>query len=237
MKVHVLHVPNVDSQRDEIVTRLGLPENVDLCVHEDPERNGCMSTWLDCLQCAARHDTDKQDWSVIVSDDADPLTNWVSHMRRACANSPQPFLGLTHFGGYGQQALAKGVPYGMGPHLVWGGAIGYHRSYLRQLNEWAHMVVDQTDFPHDDWLVMAFARKVRVQTAMTARAIFGQPVKKSLLGHNTPVREPATTIENIWGPDYSARPHYARISRTVPVDRLMDLLAVQPPTATTRRGI
>lgn len=211
-KVHILHVPGADPQRDEIVQRLR--EQSEACVHEDPERIGCMANWLRALGCAAENDTGYS-WSVILSDDADPLPGWQQHLERACTHSPQPFLGLTHFGGYGEQALAKGAPYGVGQYLVWGGAIAYHRSVVRPLHEWATTVVERTGYEHDDCLIAAYALRRGVKCALAARAIFEQPVKKSLLGHNTPIRSPKTTIANSDGPAYAASPRWVNVHKQV----------------------
>ena len=47
---------------------------------------------------------------------------------------------------------------------------------------------------------------------MTSRALFDQPVKQSLLGHNTKIREPKATIANSDGPDYDSA-SVAKVSR------------------------
>lgn len=199
-KLHVTYVPGVDSDRDRIVSIQS--EQTEVCLHEDPEREGCMANWLSALRCAAQNDVDHS-WSVILCDDALPLWGWQQHLERACVNSPQPVLGLTHFGGYGTKAVDKKLPYVEGPCMLWGGAIAYNAAIRTELSQWAHHVNQTTGYPHDDRLIAAFMMKKRFETAMVARALFDQPVKKSLLGHNTPIRRPATTIEN--SPDYSYR--------------------------------
>lgn len=211
-KVHIIHVPGIDAQRDEIVAMLS--EQAVACVHLDPQRDGCMANWLRALGCAAETDNDLP-WSVILSDDAYPLPGWQQHLERACTYSPEPVLGLTHFGGYGKAALEKGAPYGVGQYLVWGGAIAYHRSIVRPLVEWAVPVVKRTGYKHDDCLVAAFGLRSGFQCALTARALFDQPVKKSLLGHNTPIRTPSTTIANSVGPAYSAKPRWVKVHKQV----------------------
>lgn len=212
-RVHILHVPGADPLRDAIVGKL--VEQADACVHLDPERAGCMANWLRALACAHATDQDLP-WSVILSDDADPLRGWQQHLERACNYSPEPVLGLTHFGGYGQAALDKGAPYGVAACSVWGGAIAYHRQFLNGLARWAPRVVAETGYPHDDRLVASYALKTGAKCALAARAIFGQPVKKSLLGHNTPIRSPKTTIENCGGPAWSARPRFVSINVAKP---------------------
>jgi hypothetical protein len=203
-----MHVPGADPARDAIVAKLR--EQADACVHEDPERRGVMATWTSALECA--RDTDTGGWSVIVQDDADPLRGWQQHLERACLNSPQPVLGLTHFGAYGRQALAKGAPYGEGLALIWGGAVAYRASLLPGLCAFARGLYESgEERRNDDRVAAAYALKTGHQTAMVARAIFGQPVQKSLIGHNTKVRSPATTIENCEGPPYRTIPRSARI--------------------------
>lgn len=179
-----------------------------------------MPTWLGALECARSSDAGLS-WSVIVQDDADPLPGWQQHLERACLNSPQPALGLTHFGGYGERALAKGAPYAEGPYLIWGGATAFRRVFCDGLFEWASRVYAETGYPHDDVLACAYAKKRGALTAMTARAIFGQPVKASLLGHNTPIREPNTTIANHPGVPYKSIPRAAWTPRSIsPKDEL-----------------
>lgn len=208
---HVIWVPGADPDRDEIVARLR--QQSDACIHADPRRRGLMTTWLEALACAV----DDRPWAVILSDDADPLPGWQQHLERACMNSPAPLLGLTHFGQYGRQALDKGAPYGVGANLLWGGAIAYHGSVLPGLLDWATRQVAETGYKHDDALVAAYALHFRLDTAVAARAIFGQPIKASLLGHNTPIRVPSTTILDP-GPPWSALPRSARVHRAVDAD-------------------
>lgn len=208
-RLHVLHVPGADPQRDEIVARL--VEQGDACLHLDPGRRGIMSTWLEAVACAA---TESNPWAVIVQDDADPLRGWQQHLERACTNSPQPVLGLTYFGQYGSKAAAKGAPFAEGRNLIWGGAVAYHHTFLQGLAEWAPRVVEQTDYPHDDRLVAAYAMKRGHRTALVSRAIFDQPVAQSLVGHNTRIRTPALTILNE-GPVWSSRPRSVNVSAGV----------------------
>lgn len=212
-RVHVMHVPGADPQRDEIVARL--VEQGDACLHLDPDRQGLMVNWLDTLDCAAHRDGDDgHSWSVVLSDDAEPLPGWQQHLERACLNSPSPILGLTHFGSYGAEALRRGLPYAVGSYLIWGGAIAYRTSIVRDLRRWASRLYAEIGYPHDDVLSCAFAMRMGWDVAMVTRAIFGQPVKKSLLGHNTQIRHPATTIE-MPGPSYGVRPSSMKVTRSI----------------------
>lgn len=199
-RVHVLHVPGVDDLRDAIVRRLR--DTFDACVHEDPDRRGCMYNWLQTVRCAAMNDT--EDWSLTLSDDAQPFFNTEDHLDMALANSPEDALGLTHFGGYGEGVLKKGAAYGVGAMVVWGGAIALRREIVKPLAQAAFKFHQATGYPHDDGMVSLFMAHHGMQTAMTARALFDQPVKQSLLGHNTPIRQPNATIESHSGPDYRA---------------------------------
>lgn len=219
-RVHILHVPGVDPDRDAIVAKLR--DQADACVHEDPDRIGCAPNWLRAMQCAVK--TDISTWSIVLSDDADPLPGWQQHLERACKHSPAPVLGLTHFGGYGEKPIAAGAPYGVGPYLLWGGAIAYHVNILRPLTVWAARIIREHNYPHDDCLVAAFMLKSRHQTAMCARAIFGQPVKASLLNHNTPIRSPKTTILDA-GPPWSSSPRSVRVSRGISPKNELERLA------------
>lgn len=199
-RVHVIHVPGIDPLRDAIVEELR--DEFDACVHEDPERRGCMWNWLQAVRCAALNDDDF-DWSLILSDDAKPFPHTKKHLPLALANSPQDALGLTHFGGYGEGVLKKGAAYGVGAMVVWGGAMALRREIVKPLAQAAYRFHLATGYPHDDGLVSLFMAHHQMSTAMTARALFDQPVKQSLLGHNTPIREPNATIENSEGPEYA----------------------------------
>lgn len=198
IRSHVLHVPGVDPARDLIVAELS--HQSDTCVHLDPKRKGLMRNWLGALRCAM---DDSGDWALILSDDALPLPGWWEHLPRAQANSPSPLLGLTHFGGYGSSALAKGAAYGVGRLLIWGGAMTIRGDHLEPLARSAMRFHYQTGYPHDDGAVALYGHWKKVGTAMTSRALFDQPVESSLLGHNTKVRRPSSTIINCAGPDYS----------------------------------
>lgn len=211
-KVHVMWVPGADPQRDAIVRQLQVEGQA--CLHTDDDRNGCMWNWLGAMDCAAANDSNDP-WSIVLSDDAMPLPGWQQHVERACKYSPQPLLGLTHFGGYGEKALEKGAPYGVGQYLIWGGAVAYHRSIVAGLAGWARKVQAETGYQHDDCLASAYALRQGFKCALTARAIFDQPVKKSLLNHNTPIRRPNTTIENTDGPSYSASPRFIKVHKQV----------------------
>src|SRR5699024_9400245 len=106
----------------------------------------------------------------------------------------------------------KGAAYGIGPNLVWGGAIAYRRDVLPEFTRWASAVAQRTGYPHDDTLVVAYALKMNMPTAMTARAIFDQPITRSLLGHYTPIRRPYTTIADE-GADWSEE-NTVRVNRS-----------------------
>ena len=223
-RLHVLHVPGADPQRDEIVGLLRAQG--DACVHEDPSRRGVMPTWLEALQCAREKDA-RDAWTVIVQDDAKPLRGWQQHLERACLNSPEPVLGLTHFGAYGERSMSAGAPYAVGKYLIWGGAVAYRRVFADGLLEWAWRIWDETGYPHDDVLACAYALKRGARTAMTSRAIFGQPVQRSLLNHNTAVRSPSLTIENAPGVPYSRRdPRSVSVSRSISPRGELERLAV-----------
>lgn len=222
IKVHVLHVPGAHPERDEIVAQLR--EEADACVHEDPEREGCMATWLKCVACADATDDDLR-WTVILSDDALPLPGWRGHLTEAQWRSPRPVLGLTYFGQYGLKALNRGAPYAVGKNLTWGGAVTYRRDVLKGLARWAPKIVAATGYKHDDRLAATYAAKIGSECALVSRAIFGQPVKESLLGHGGLVREPAATIVSHPGPGYGAIPRYVRVASTF-YPQMRDLLKI-----------
>jgi len=205
-RVHVLTVPGADEARDGVVKYL---ENWGACVHADPDRIGLMQNWRGAVDCAS---TDKTVWSVILSDDAEPLPGWDRHMSRALGFSPRPLLGLIHFGGYGQRAADEGFAYAVGPGLLWGGAIAYRTALLGDLATYAarFLAVDPA-YPHDDEIASLFAARFHNDPAMTSRALFDHLEVKSLLGHpphTSPNRRPGLTIRGL-GPPWNT-PGYAR---------------------------
>lgn len=201
-RLHVLHVPGADPERDRIVVELSAQG--DVCLHIDPDRGGVMGNWLRALSCSAVEDVELP-WTLIVQDDAQPLRGWQQHLERACAHSPSPFLGLTHFGSYGQRVVDQGVPYGVGEGMIWGGAVAYHRSVVPGLLAWTASLYAETGYTEDDLAVCAYARRIDAIPAMTARAIFGQPVHRSLLSHRGTGRSPVATIETP-GPSWASHP-------------------------------
>lgn len=206
MKVHVMWVPGADLARDNIVNRLR--GQTEVCLHEDAERKGLMQNWIGVLKCALE---DEQEWAVILSDDASPLPRWKEHLPLALEHSPEPFLGLTHFGGYGLKAIEKEAAYCVGPYLIWGGACAIRKDQITGLLEFAEFH-HARGYLHDDCLIAAYAMMTGQGTAMVPRAIFGQPVKASLLNHNTPIRSPSSTIIDV-DPDTSLYSN-GRVSKT-----------------------
>jgi hypothetical protein len=167
-----------------------LRRQLDVCTHEDPERKGLMQNWVGILRCALEDD---QEWMLSLNDDVELLPGWQEHLELAWANSPQPFLGLTHFGGWGETAVSKGAAFCEGPYLVWGGALSVRRDQLLGLLDFAEFH-QKRGYKHDDCIVAAYALMTGQQTAMTSHAIVGLPKVKSLLGHHPPINTPNTTI-------------------------------------------
>lgn len=189
MKVHVIHVPGIDPQRDAIVEKLG--RQSDLCVHADPDRNGCMWNWLTAVDCARKDD---QPWSIILSDDADPVPGWSIAFDLVQIYAPEPIVGLTYFKDFTAGAVRKGVPFIVGPHLTWGGAVSYRHDVLDGLAEFAHQVYDETGYQHDDRLISAYSNRIGHRSCVVTRALFTQPVEESLIGHPSVGRNPTITI-------------------------------------------
>ena len=210
MRIHILHVPGAHPERDDIVRRV--KEQTETCLHLDPEKRGIMVNWLSTVECAVETDVDQR-WSVITQDDALPLPGWQEHLEQATWYSPAPVLGLSYFGSITESAARRGFPYLVGPHLIWGAAVAYERSFLVGLLEWAKWVYGETKYTHDDRLISAYAQKIGKQTALVTRAIFDQPVQESLVGHGGAgsVRRPSLTIESP-GPAYSVLPRFVRRS-------------------------
>jgi hypothetical protein len=203
IRAHTLHVPGADAERDAIVAKQMADPDLDVVLHADPQRKGVMQNWLGALKAAL---DDDQEWALILQDDADPLPGWAEHFALATANSPSPLLGLTHFGGYGSEVIRKGGAYGIGRVLIWGGASCIHRDHLLPLLRAALQFHQKTGYAHDDGAMALYGQWIGTGTAMTARALFDQPVQASLLGHNTKVRRPTATIANCDGPPYADSP-------------------------------
>ena len=206
-RIHVIHVPGVDSARDRIVSTL--VSEAGACIHEDPERNGVMWNYLRALKCATEDETP---WSVILSDDALPLVGWKEELALAIRYSPSPLLSLGYLGSYGLKAHQKGAPYGVGRNLVWGVGNAYRKDFLTLFESWAQPVVAKTGYPHDDRLAASFCEKIGILPAVTARAIFSLANAPSLVGHGGHLKMlPALTIESPGHP-WSQRKRFAKVS-------------------------
>lgn len=203
MRFHILTVPGADPHRDRIVDRYLTELGPEACAHEDPERRGIMPNFLSALEdIVASGDR----WSVILQDDAEPIGDaWRDHVWKATYYSPAPVLCMTHFGAITEPAHRRGVPYLVGPHLIWGGAVAFRGDFAKQLLGFGREFYEATGYPHDDRLVSGFANRIGVQTALTTRAIFDQPVEKSLVGHGGQNRRPNVTIRQP-GADYGVVP-------------------------------
>ncbi|QNJ56040.1 glycosyltransferase [Microbacterium phage Rasputia] len=210
MKIHILHVPGADAHRDEVVATYAANPDIDVCVHADPERRGIMVNWLEAAQCAL-DDAHAPKWSIIIQDDAVGGPGWVRDVEEACWFSPAPVLGMSYFGKITESAFKRGYPYMVGPHLIWGAAVAYRRDFLEGLVPWAREVFERTEYQHDDRLISAYANKIGVDTALTVRAIFDQPVEKSTVGHaGGGERRPKITIWGNSGAPYGSRPRALR---------------------------
>jgi hypothetical protein len=207
-RVHVLSVPGAHEARDRVVETL---REAGACVHPDPDRAGLMQNWRGAVDCAAR---DATVWSLIISDDAEPLPGWDRHLPRALGFSPRPLLGVIHFGGYGRRAADDGYAYAVGPGLLWGGAIAYRTELLPDLAKYAGRFLDEDpSYPHDDEIASLFAAEFHGGPAMTSRALFDHLEVASLLGHpphTSPNRRPGFTIRET-GPAWNT-PGAARAS-------------------------
>jgi hypothetical protein len=207
--LHILTVADAGDERDDIVASYvdGATPDSKVLVHVDEERRGIMWNWLHTAEHALAYDDTK--WSIIIQDDAAALPGWRTLLPEALWFSPAPILGMSHFGQITDTAHRAGVPYLVGPHLIWGAAVAYRRDFLEGLVPWARRVYEATGYPHDDRLVSAYANKIGVDTALTTRALFDQPVEKSTVGHGGQNRRPGHTILEP-GAHYGVRPRARR---------------------------
>lgn len=213
MKIHILHVPGADPHRDSIVADYVARQDeweIDVCVHADPERRGIMYNWLAAAECAL-DDSNAPTWSIIIQDDAVGCPGWRTKLDEALWYAPAPVLGMSYFGQITDGAQKKGVPYLVGPHLIWGAAVAYKRTFLEGLVPFARRVWEEYQYPHDDRLISAYANRIGVDTALTVRALFDQPVEKSTVGHGGGNRRPLHTLGSTSGAPYSARPRFQRL--------------------------
>jgi hypothetical protein len=205
VKAHVLHVPGVGREPyvDAIRADLGA-ENV--CVHSDPERNGAMWNWRTVIECMVTNPSDDE-WTLVLNDDVVPLPRWRDELKSALKFSPKPLLGLAYVGLQGDRGFKRGVPYVVGPYLLAGAAIAYHRSVLDQsLLEFANDAA-ATGYKHDDIAVNVFCHEVlATYPALVTRSLFGIPRIGSLMGHYF-LPEPSHTIAEA-GPLWWSQPRY-----------------------------
>jgi hypothetical protein len=179
IRLHVLHVPGADPQRDLAVRRLA--GEAELCVHPDPERHGVVWNWATALTCAA---TDRGAWSYVVQDDVVPLRNWEYHAAMATRWSPSPMLALAWIGKRFDIGVQRRVAYVKGPYVLCGPAVAYHHSILEELAVYADAVA-RTDYPHDDMAACFWANQVGgFFPAVTSRTLFATLPVRSLVGHS-----------------------------------------------------
>lgn len=179
MKAHVLHVPGAAPERDAAVQVLA--QVFDLCVHADPERNGVVWNWAQMMDCMAKNDKDQ--WSIQLNDDAVPLAAIDVHLRQALWYSPRPILGLAWQGKTrGAKPFGRNVPYSVGPNLLHGVSIAYHRDHTAPCARFAERAA-RTDYPYDDVLSCTYAQRIAgFDPALVARSLFGVLDTKSLIG-------------------------------------------------------
>jgi hypothetical protein len=213
--LHVLTVPGLDPLRDANVEALRGQSEV--CLHADPERKGVLWNWATALTCSVEAG---ERWSLIVQDDALPIEGWQSELSLALHYSPEPIIGLTHFGSYGKNLAARGYPYGFSANALWGAAAGYRSNIIKGLLQLATFAQEIGWNPNsDDGVVIAFNALRGGSTAMTSRAVFDQNEEiRSTLGHHTSIRHPELTIRD-QGPWWGVTPRAAKMhTRTSPPD-------------------
>lgn len=204
-KLHVVWVPGADPIRDGIVADLAAA--TDVCLHEDPNRNGVMWNWASAVNCAAQ-DRAGSDWHFIVQDDQVPYRGWMQHLERACRNSPRPLLGLCWIGKSWDRGVRTGRPYMVGPNVLRGGSIAYHSSVLADdLPRFASEAAETT-YKHDDMALCSWAQEWKGwNPALVSRTIFDSVKVKSLLGHSR-YDTGVHSIESDAGPEWSVRPAF-----------------------------
>lgn len=214
LNLHILTVADAGDEREDIVASyLDLPyPDVHVTVHVDEERRGIMWNWLQAAKVALEEDSNYSDnkWSIILQDDAVPMPGWRHALPEALWYSPAPVLGMSYFGKITDSAQKKNIPYLVGPHLIWGAAVAYRRDFLEGLVPFAQRVWDEYRYPHDDRLISAYANRIGVDTALTVRAIFDQPVEKSTVGHGGTNRRPLHTLGSTSGAHFGVRPRALR---------------------------
>lgn len=210
---HVMHVPGADPVRDELVAQMKTDHPGDVIVHEDPDRNGVLPTWIAALK-AARDSGD--DWNLVVQDDAVPMNGWSLHLPQVLKHAPAPIISLSHFSDRGMRLVRQGVPFALSRHGLWGQAVAYHRSVLPNLvkvaeavQEYAHEEGKPLFLKWDDRIPAIHNMLTNGYSCFTARALFSHLHTDSLIGHASKVhRHPQSTIENQDGPEWSAKPRY-----------------------------
>jgi hypothetical protein len=198
VKIHTMHVPGADLKRDMNINRLR--RDVEVCVHEDPDRNGAVWNWMTMIQCMI--DTDTESWSYAVQDDllAYPAT-W-TEIPRAVEHSPSRMLGLVVVGSSQRRFFERGFPYTRGHFCVFGPAVAYHRDLLEPMLAFAREILDEEPgFPHDDMLACAYMKHIDEAPAIVTRSLFFPMPLKSVVGH-APARPPSHGLDTV-GPDWS----------------------------------
>lgn len=183
IKAHVMHVPG---ERDQFVEQLRETEGIEVCLHEDPRRNGPMWNWIQVLKCM-RNSVPDTEWHLQLNDDVYPAgDDFVEHFAEATANSPRGILGLIYVGGKTApcaKARERGLDYLVAPYHLTGGAIAYHTHVLEGLLEFAaHCYA--VSYPHDDLAAAYYADAFMGEDpAMATSALFRFHQTKSFLRH------------------------------------------------------
>jgi hypothetical protein len=202
-RVHVLHVPGTYPGIEVRQANLqAFNQQADLCVHEDPLKQGIMWNFTRMISCMAA-ENHLWTWQLGLSDDAVPIRGWQQHIERACTNSPRPLLGLTYTGKYpGLRAYERGYPYAVGRNVLKGTGIAYHHSILIELADFVARA-SQTSYLHDDQVVNTFAHHRNQEPAVCTRAIFDVADVKSLVGHGRYGTAAKTIADE--GPDWRTK--------------------------------
>jgi hypothetical protein len=178
-RMHVMHVPGVDPARDATVQMLKTLS--DVCIHEDPDRNGAMWNWAQVTECMSNS---PELWQIQLNDDVVLLSGWEGSLKAALRFSPRMVLGLAWVGTTrGAKAVENQKAYAIGHYLPAGLAIAYHRNVTARLANFA-LHAAATDYPHDDVAASLFAKVSGYEPALTGRSIFGTLKTKSLMGHS-----------------------------------------------------
>lgn len=195
MRIHVMHVPGVNRDRDQAVRVL--QSQVDVCLHEDAHLRGVVPNHADAVRCANREKTDDE-WYFFGQDDLMLIEGWKNEIDGALRNSPSKALALVNAGAEGRDAGKNGSAYEVGPYVLRGAWLAYHRTIVEPLGRFLTFA-GYAGFDGDDTAANIWCWLNGITPARVVRSLGVHLGAKSTIGHT----DTMVTRQRITSPELS----------------------------------